>query len=135
MNSYSRHERSLIAVCKALPLRLAFLLSLAVSIPWPALGAPVIGAYFWGGSLAKAGAQNSFSNSTAFLMNHGFHAIRVSIAPQAADSYGLDVSSCETNKSDACYLRLMMATHAFDDKRLSMLMVTLHEFTAGPTVW
>jgi hypothetical protein len=92
--------------------------------------ARVIVPYLWGGLLQDGVGVDRFHRSAAFLLNHGFTAIRIAATPNAVASYGLDPSQCPGGaESVSCILNAELASPVFDDPRLRALYITFQETT------
>lgn len=93
--------------------------------------APLIGAYVWGGLIDGGHGVDRFQRSVAFVLDHGFEAVRFTVTPNSIKQYGVD-DLCRDDRHDACFLRAMLDGKTFDDPRLKLVMVTLHDFTSQP---
>ena len=96
-----------------------------------AIAAPLIGAYVWGGMLDGGHGVDRFQRSVGFLLDHGFEAVRFTVTPPSIKQYGID-DLCSNDRRDGCYLRAMLDGKVFDDARLKLVMVTLHDFASQP---
>lgn len=89
---------------------------------------PIVGAYLWGGMLQGAEGTDRFHKSLKFLLDQGFQAVRFTVSSSTLRELGLDRVSCGQPRRIGCYLEKALADPVFDDQRIKLLMITLHEF-------
>jgi hypothetical protein len=115
--------------------RLALLLvALVAALPAPGsaqpqTGRPLVGAYIWGGLLNGKPTIGNFHASLKFVLDHGFEAVRFSVTPGSLTSYG--VPSCAATEQMRCALKSLLDAPIFDDARLKLVVITLHDFSFG----
>jgi hypothetical protein len=115
--------------------RLAHILLVLVAVlPAPAsaqpqTGRPLIGAYVWGGLLNGKPTIENFHDSVKFVLDHGFEAVRFAVTPGSLPSYG--VPSCAATDQMRCALKSLLDAPVFDDARLKLVVITLHDFSFG----
>jgi hypothetical protein len=90
-----------------------------------------VGAYIWGGLLGERPSVQAFHDSVAFLLANGFSAVRFTVTPSSLADYGLTPDSCPGQDRSPCYLDKLLAGRVFDDPRIRLLMITLHDFTSA----
>lgn len=106
--------------------KLIVVVSLALSLLSleAASGQVVVGPYLWGGFLAGS-EENKIARSLNFLLNEGFKAVRIAVTPNSDNS----TANCPEPKMLVCLIAHALSSVAFDDQRLRILMITLHDFT------
>lgn len=110
------------------------LLALVAGLPAPGsaqpqTGRPLVGAYVWGGLLHGTPTIENFHESVKFLLDRGFEAVRFAVTPGSLASYG--VPSCAATEQMRCALKPLLDTPVFDDARLKLVVITLHDFSFG----
>jgi hypothetical protein len=65
------------------------------------------------------------------LLGKGFTALRFTVTPASLTDYGLTPDSCHGENRSPCYLEKLLDSPAFDDARLRLLMITLHDFVSA----
>lgn len=115
--------------------RLALLLlALVAGLPAPGSAQPrsarpLVGAYVWGGLLNGKPTVENFHDSVKFVLDHGFEAVRFAVTPGSLTSYG--VPSCAAADQMRCALKSLLDAPVFDDERLKLVVITLHDFSFG----
>lgn len=95
----------------------------------PQTGRPLVGAYVWGGLLNGRPTIENFHASVKFVLDHGFEAVRFTVTPGSLASYG--VPSCAAIDQMRCALKSLLDAPVFDDARLKLVVITLHDFSFG----
>jgi hypothetical protein len=95
----------------------------------PSAGRPLVGAYVWGGLLNGAPTIANFHDSVKFVLDHGFEAVRFAVTPGSLTSYG--VPACAAAVQMRCALKSLLDAPVFDDARLKLVVITLHDFSFG----
>jgi hypothetical protein len=90
-----------------------------------------VGAYLWGGFLGGRPGLAQFYDSVGFLLGKGFRSVRFTVSPASIADYGLSPDDCPGRNLSPCYLEKFLASSVFDDPKLHLLMITLHDFTSA----
>ncbi|KAA2211406.1 hypothetical protein [Teichococcus oryzae] len=89
-----------------------------------------VGVYVWGGLLQQGEGLERFHASLRFLLDRGFKTLRFTISANSLNELGVKQTACGQPAKIGCYLGHVLDNPIFDDSRLSILMLTLHENAA-----